>query len=278
MLMKKPGRKKTIMGLIYRPPSIKIDHFIARMNNTMSRLSTNHNLSQTDVVVLGDFNVNFTVTQNPMRTLLSTTMSDYGLRQTINRPMRVTNRSSSLIDLFFTNIQQALLNASGVIQVSISDHMPVYISKKAQRQKHPKKVIASRRYGGYTKEAFGKILLNNPGWKEFWSVRQDSNKLWLVFSEIVQASIDVLCPIRNIVLRVDQLPWIDKDLRKSIEAEDKQYVKAQLIKSKDECDVYRNLKSSVRKSFIAKKRRYILSKLDENRDEPRLFWKEMDRN
>ena len=221
--IRQPGHKKTILGLIYRPPSGKTDHFITRLNNTMTKLSSDFNLLQTDVVVLGDFNVNYTLTQNPMRILLNTTMNDHGLRQIIKSSTRVTNRSSSLIDLIFTNIRPALINGAGVLNVAISDHMPVYVRKKAKRHKHPKTIITSRRYGSYSKELFGRFLFDNLRWKEFWNINQDPNRLWLVFSDILQHSIDALCPVRNIILRADQLPWIDKDLRKRIEVKDKQY-------------------------------------------------------
>ena len=274
----KPGRKKTILGLIYRPPSGKGDQFIARMNDTLNKIGTIYNLLQVELMVLGDFNVNYALTQNAMRVQLNTIMCDSGLRQVIRNPTRVTNKTSSLIDLIFTNIKPILISETGVMNICISDHMPVYISRKAPRHKHPKKVVASRRYENFTKEKLGAALFNNPRWLEFWEVKQDPNKLWGILIDIIRSSIDELCPIRNIVIRSDQLPWVDKDLRKKIEAKDRQYIKARRTKSHKDWEIFRRSKSSVRKLFIKKKRDYILVKLEETKDEPRLFWKEMDKN
>ena len=53
-------------------------------------------------------------------------------------------------------------------------------------------------------------------------MKQDPEMLWCVLMDIIRKIIDVTCPLRNIVLRSDQLPWVDKVLRKQIEAKDKQ--------------------------------------------------------
>ena len=200
VLINKPGRKKTLLGSIYRPPSGKIDNFNPHLNDTMTRLDAEFNLLQVDIVVLGDFNVNLAITQNPNRVHLNTTMSDHGLRQIVTHATQVTNKSSSLIDLVCTNMAPEVIYAAGVLNVSISDHMPIYISKKAQRKKHSKKVITSRLYGNYAKADLGLILFDNPKWRDFWNIKQDPDRLWLILCDIIQSSVDVLCPICKIVV------------------------------------------------------------------------------
>ena len=55
----------------------------------------------------------------------------YNLEQLIKEPTRVTNTSSSLVDLILTNQPNNISN-SGVIDLGISDHSLIYAVKKKQ--------------------------------------------------------------------------------------------------------------------------------------------------
>ena len=162
-----PGWKKAIVGLVYRPPSGKHDLFCQRIEATLDKLNTDLNAVNRDLVILGDFNIDFSQTQNPVRSRLITTMGDNGLRQIIKKPTRVTNNSKSTIDLVFTNINSALINSAGVIELSISDRKPVYLIKKSKRHKHPKRTVMTRNYRNYNRDMFENILLDNHSWHTF---------------------------------------------------------------------------------------------------------------
>ena len=107
IVLHKPGWKKFIIGLVYRPPSGKYDTFKERLGHTLERLSCNYNLASTEIVIMGDFNIDFSKTNSPPRTQFMSIIKDYGLRQLIKNPTRVTNKSS-IIDLIFTNIKADL--------------------------------------------------------------------------------------------------------------------------------------------------------------------------
>ena len=53
----------------------------------------------------------------------------YGLKQLINEPTRVTESSSTLIDLIYTNYADRVC-FSGVSHIAISDHSLVYVYRK----------------------------------------------------------------------------------------------------------------------------------------------------
>ena len=53
----------------------------------------------------------------------------YQVDQLINEPSRVTSTSATLIDLFFTNKQENIMQ-SGVVHIGISDHSLIYAVRK----------------------------------------------------------------------------------------------------------------------------------------------------
>ena len=79
---------------------------------------------------MGDFNCNLASPQPDKNTVLLTSLADvYGLHQLINNPTLVTDTSSTLIDVIFTNCSDKVA-CSGVSRVSLSDHSLVYAFRK----------------------------------------------------------------------------------------------------------------------------------------------------
>ena len=277
-MLSKPGVKKTIIGLIYRPPSGNCNAFLDRFDQTLTSLSQKFNMTQVEVVIIGDFNIDYAKTQDPIRKRLSIITGDQGLIQVIKKSTRVTNKSKSIIDLLFTNIKPSLVSKSGTVEVSISDHVPVYICKKAVRQRHPKKTILSRNYRYYTRDIFEKVLLDNECWRTFWATKRDPDKLWNIMLRIIKDSINRLCPLRKVVIRDDQHPLIDKDLRQQLKNKDRLYRKAKASCAKDDWDQFLKIRSDTRKLCVKRKREFVVSTLNETRDNPKHFWREIGKN
>ena len=75
---------------------------------------------------MGDLNCNIACTQ----------ISDIyinGLPQLITEPTRITESSSSLVDVIFTNFINRV-NCSGVLHVGISDHNLIYVYHKLSQE------------------------------------------------------------------------------------------------------------------------------------------------
>jgi hypothetical protein len=89
--------------------------------------ATNH-----DYFLLGDINVDLmpgvtSVNGNKLNDIFEI----FGLKQPIVDPTRTTPYSSTLIDLCVTNTPSKIVN-SGIIELSISDHLLVYMTHKVK--------------------------------------------------------------------------------------------------------------------------------------------------
>ena len=60
---------------------------------------------------------------------LTNTADIYGLHQLITEPTRITDKSSTTVDLIYT-IRPERVVCSGVAHISISDHSLVYVIRK----------------------------------------------------------------------------------------------------------------------------------------------------
>ena len=93
--------------------------------------------SMDDVVMLGDFNLN-QLERNNTTVQMDNICLTYSLQQLIDLPTRVTETSSTLIDLIFVSEQSYVL-LSGVIPMAISDHFGIFLSRIANKSGKTKK-------------------------------------------------------------------------------------------------------------------------------------------
>ena len=78
---------------------------------------------------MGDFNVDYSSKKNHLHHKLKEFASNHSLTQIVNKPTRVTENSSTTIDLIFVNNSHRIVQ-SDVLDASISDHRVVFVPSK----------------------------------------------------------------------------------------------------------------------------------------------------
>ena len=129
-----PHSKPLVVHTIYRPPSE--GSFTEKITEHFSKVNTN----DTEIYILGDFNINLFSKQNYIFHQTNTqSMSPkvknyfqfcslYGLEQLIKSPIRVTCSTSSLIDHIQTTFPERV-SQQGIIDVGLSDHHLIYCTR-----------------------------------------------------------------------------------------------------------------------------------------------------
>ena len=115
----------------YRAPNTNFQDFISNMAKCMPNVI----LEKSDLVILGDLNVNIYMLANAKvckkdRKELQRFLRVYDLRQLIKEPTRITNDSRSLIDSILVNNDHRIVK-TGIVPVRLSDHYLVYSILKA---------------------------------------------------------------------------------------------------------------------------------------------------
>ena len=125
-------KNKYLIGHFYRPPNATVD-FWDKFDSTIEKASE-ENL---DLIILGDLNHDIlkTNSNSPLLRILS----KYNLQNMINEPTRVTNTTSTCIDLLFTN-HESIISDLKVLPPFNSDHSTItaeitYKTYKAQAYK-----------------------------------------------------------------------------------------------------------------------------------------------
>lgn len=112
--------QKQIICVIYRPPTGSVLHFLDFLEEFLDfARQNNYNL-----ICGGDFNLNILDPDRFVREF-NNTISAYGFVNLISTATRVTQSTSSALDLIITNIETTVYSA-GTVASDLSDHCPVF--------------------------------------------------------------------------------------------------------------------------------------------------------
>ena len=189
------GKVRPIVVInIYRPPQGSYKTACKFISEAFEKADLKDN---TDIFILGDFNINFKDSSSPAFKELSFTMKSLGLSQLVKettRPSQTNGRdTSTLIDLIFTN-SDAVANVK-LLDINISDHLAVMVTRKKSYIKPTKVEFKGRSYRNYVKEDF-QDNLGNHNWDNFYTLN-DPNALWLYMREIITNTINPMCPLKH---------------------------------------------------------------------------------
>ena len=175
------GTKRNILiANIYRPPSGKIKGF----QETVDRVLKRAKFENKPTYLMGDFNLNMFEYSTDARVRdLVNIMSAHFLLPVINKPTRITRKSSSCIDNIFVNINFHQKPHAGIITEIISDHLPLFmVLEDLQVNKIPKQVSTERRIITPEKLSDLKDRLRNTSWSNVLD-KKDVDNAYSAFAD-----------------------------------------------------------------------------------------------
>ena len=196
----KPNFRKQLLGLVYRPPSGKVSDAIEELSVSLTDILDTF---QGEITILGDFNINYNLRHTPAFKTLKTFERDFNLDQIIKSPTRIAKSSKTYLDLIFTNMDHIV--SSGVLDIAISDHLPVFLIRKKQKSKPSCTHTKGRSYSNYKKDSFQNDIKNHHSWVTFWDLEENKpEEMWDIMLEIIQENSDLHAPYKDVLNRLVQ--------------------------------------------------------------------------
>ena len=148
--------------------------------------------------------------------------------------------------------------SSGVLDIAITDHLPVFLIKKKSKTPSCSVPTKARSYVNYDKKIFQENIKSHPKWKTFWQTEENNpDEMWDNIFEIINVTADEQCPVKNMYFREDTPDWITKELLSEISLKDYLYRKAKRTKSDADWALFKNKKNEVKKLLASAKENYI---------------------
>ena len=122
-----PKTKPILVGILYRPPDQS--GFLKNLSNS---ITNTENFDNQEVYILGDLNINLLYKEKRLPNGIKAYKefcAVHGLTQIINKPTRITENTSTLLDHILTNSTEKN-SQFGVLDIGLSDHQIFFAHEK----------------------------------------------------------------------------------------------------------------------------------------------------
>ena len=179
-----------------------------------------------EILMLGDMNCNYLAKSDHKE--IKNIISSYGLKQLITSPTRITNHSSTLIDVICSNEPQNISIAKS-IPAGLSDHEMIGCVWKLNNIKQPSRDIRCRNYTNYNPVSFCGDL-KHENFDQLYS-ETCINSAIEKFNHGVSRCIEKHAPVVKKRVKGRLCPWLTKELKRDMNHRDKLIRRARLTKS-----------------------------------------------
>ena len=169
-----------------------------------------------EIIVAGDLNCDL-LKINLDSTALVDLCTALNLKQLISTPTRVTEHSSTLIDVIMRS-NSDVVSKSGVLETCISDHFVVYLSLNLKLPKPPPKFVCARSYRHYNPAVFNEDL-SLVQWEQMYLIDDVNEKLDFFNGRFLNI-LEVHTPIKNLRMRNCRSPFVNKEIKALMSSRD----------------------------------------------------------
>ena len=266
------GKKHSLVNC-YRSPSNCGEKFLSKLDNILDEVKDKRS------IVVGDFNFNLlNISTHKLTKDYFDTFTSHSFNTIITKPTRITDRSETIIDHIWTNIDgySDNNNNKGYIYVTdLSDHLPCIATLDYKTIKHiGYRTVLSRQITDNTLELFRKNIqmkrnallfhCNNP----YINTDEQYNDFFSHFQLIYDESFPL--KKRKVHSKTLSKPWITENLQKQIERRNQAFSRRN--KNAKAKRKYKTLKDEVDTKLDTSRKDYYRKKLNDQNNSLKTKW------
>lgn len=254
------------MKTFYRPPAGS--HYLPdKFNDSLNKLLIAIGETSLETILLGDSNVDYAKKSDNIdfKSLLSVN----GYTQLVNKPTRITNNTSSKIDIIASSRTDVIKDVK-VFATSLSDHEMVSCVCKRNHMRYPAKTIQIRDYSNYNPTN----LINELKVVD-WSVIYNTDNLNPAVSrlnEILDQTFKRHAPFIKKRVKGGPCPWLDNETKSVKNNRDQVLRRARRSKTVNDWNVYKTLRNRCNNLMKYAKSKFNRNLLEDNKINPKKFW------
>lgn len=242
--------KSVCLGSIYRPPSENLNNCLRVLENTLISLLPSH-----DFVLFGsDFNIDCLSNQGGSLTL-NTFLNKYGLHQIITQPTRITNSTSTLLDIIVTSSLDFVRDPEVVRMDDMSDHCLVKCSITCKRSPAVIKFKTCRDYSNFDYNLFVADMYSI-GFDILYSM-SNADEMVKFFTDTVNELFNRHAPYKTKRLTKPPAPWITPNIKFMMRLRNKAHSKYKKVNTAESWTEYKRLRNLVTMSVRNEKKAYL---------------------
>ena len=253
--------KKYKIIAVYKEPKVHPKALYDKIAEIVDNIEGN-----CDLIIIGDFNVNYT-TANRKTYKIDEFCRVRKLTQVIKCHTRVKPASKTCIDHIYTNSK--IVKYTGVFNVNYSDHYPIYMVLKKERNVIEKKCVTARSYKNLDMEDVYRRYLD-ADWTGF-DIHGSPDVMWKILLTNINLSL-YTAPLRKMSVPVNKQEWLTPLVQAKMRDRDKLFNKARRTHNTNDW-LRAHLKRNAVEAEIFRTKKNILSVLLKNNKKTEDFWK-----
>lgn len=243
------------IGVVYRPPSQDSAFFLSEFEDTLSLILPRAQ----NIICSGDFNFNMYNFSNLNVQSLYAVLDEFGLKQIVDSPTRITNITSTLLDLIMVLNEDTVLE-KGVVDYDLSDHQLVYcVIEMCGRNTEPR-MVTYRDYKNFNYTSFEEDLYAIPFYNIFDINNVDDKVSFLVDNLI--SLFDRHAPSVTKRFTKPPAPWLTDIIRTMINIRDRALVKYRKTNYQNDFIYYKQLRNLTSQAIKREKKAFLTHKLN----------------
>ena len=261
-----PRSKPCLFSFIYQPPPSNVSYF-----DLLDSLLNKIDCERSRYIILGDFNIDL-LNQIPVNSRFIDLFHGFNYTQLISVATRPF--SGNLLDHIFTNDMASVLK-SGTLSLSLSDHLPVFVSWKSRsiKSKVPgHKTITFRSSKNFSIDNFLSDLDRVP-WNTL-EMFNDPNKALEQWYCLFNNVLDIHMPFKTRRVKIQhQAEWFSASISSAIKQRNNLHRRAIRYNTELHWREYRLARNQVVHLIRKAKRDFYRNSINCNLDNPKNLWK-----
>ena len=253
-----------IVGCVYRHPKAPALSFNYLLESFRSMC-----LRKKAVYIFGDFNDDLlSVNSKLLKVIEKTKMSSM-----INKPTRVTEHSSTLLDPVITNLPKTILQ-SDVIPGPIADHELISVIIDIMKPKRQPIIRTFRSLKNYSPDILCNLILNQSNTLDRIMLTDNVDSQVEVVTTVFMKCLDSCAPILTKEIGRPNAPWLTNDIKKDMKTRDD--LQKMLKGDRNNSEIqqqYKILKHQVKNRVQAGIKKYYNEKLGDCKSDMAKTWK-----
>ena len=217
-------KNNIILIAVYRHISTDPNKFRKEISEDIDIIKKNH--KNKSIIIVGDMNIDITKDEYRNQKYLYE-IELKGLKQIVKEPTRITEKSKSLIDHVFMDMERKLNYKIENFKIDYGDHNIQILTlegnldqNKKQNKSHKQRIYnkdMEEPYVEYISKEMGIIL------EKFKNEDMEVDEKFDRFTKIINNGNDIYFPLKEIKEKKHKIKWFNKDLRKLRKEKDRKY-------------------------------------------------------
>lgn len=263
---KKGNNRKINLHAVYRPPTGNVQSAINQIRENIIEIKQ---CSSGDNIIIGDMNID-SLSQDRHARLVHHFAGACNLKQVVSEPTRFTGKGCSLLDHIYTDMDHLLY--SGTINSNISDHLPVFVVRKKQRNHTKFREIEGRSYKHFSENEFIAEFTSSLEFCDMFC-SDDPQLVWEIILAKIMAATNKHCPMKRLCVPSNKCEYLTDRVIRLMKDRDSAFKALRRNPSSTNWANARRLRRLVAKEIKLSKRAYVMKHLTRAKGDSSKFWR-----